>query len=226
MGGREVKERPLRDLFHLLKQVLPDEQEIKTISPITKVREALQLMREYSFNQLPVAEGDHVLGVFSYRSLSEGLSKLPQQESKPLDLPVEEFLEDLKFARITDELEALFDEFDLKDAVLVGNEARLQGIVTTVDVLRYLYRVASPYVLLTEIELAIRELIRVSVTEAELLECLKIILSKQCDETGRSLPSSLEQMTLHDYVMLFRHQKTFCKFSDALGGTPNTVYAT
>ena len=68
-----MKERSLRDLFHLVKQVLPDEQEIKTVSPITKVREALQLMREYGFNQIPVAEGNHVLGVFSYRSLSEGL---------------------------------------------------------------------------------------------------------------------------------------------------------
>ncbi|MDA2923113.1 CBS domain-containing protein [Acidobacteria bacterium AH-259-L09] len=218
-----MKERSLRDLFHLVKQVLPDEQEIKTVPPTTKVREALQLMRKYNFSQVPVVQGNEVLGVFSYRSLTQRLSKLPEKERDPLVLPVEEFLEDLKFARITDELRVLFEEFGLKDAVLVGNETRLQGVVTSFDALKYFYRVASPYVLLREIELAIRELIRASVTEDEFLECVKITLGKHSKATGRSLPASVEEMTFHDYVMLLRYQDIWCKFSDAFGGTPNLV---
>ena len=47
------------------------------------------------------------------------------------------------------------DEFDLKDAILVGTQKRLKGIITVVDVLRYCFRVAAPCILIRQIELAI-----------------------------------------------------------------------
>jgi len=147
-----MTERSLKDLFHLIKKVLPDEQEPLAFHPEMTVEDALSVMREKNFSQVPVVAGREVLGVFTYRSFAAGIVKLPGSELKPLILPVEEFLEDLKFAQITDDLAALIDEFDIKDAVLVGLSDRLQGIVTTVDALKYFYRVASPYVILFEVE--------------------------------------------------------------------------
>lgn len=213
----ETKERSLKDLFHLVKQVLPETQELLTFSPEKPVAEAFAVMHKRNFSQVPVVEGNQVLGVFSYRSFAEGVARLPRNVRDPLALPVEEFTEKLRFAQITDELNVLLDEFDLKDAVLVGSENRLQGIVTTVDTLRYFYKVASEYVMLREIELSIRELIRVSVNENELEECIDKSLKKQKEESKQEVPTYLEEMTLHDYVMILRHKDTWGKFSAAFG---------
>ncbi len=220
-----MKERSLRDLFHLVKQVLPEEQELITFSPETLVDEALKVMQEHNFSHVPVVAGDEVLGVFSFRSFAKGIAQLPEKEREPLLLPVEEFLEKLKFAQITDELTALLDEFNTKDAMLVGTESMLQGIVTTIDALQYFYNVASPYVLVREIELAIRELIRASVNAEELKESIDISLHQHYGKSSAPFPSCLEDMTLNDYVMLLRYKGNWEKFKPAFGGTTNTVYA-
>ncbi len=216
-----MKERTLRDLFHLINRVMPEEQELVSVSSETLVADALSIMSDRDFNQLPVIEGEEVLGVFSHRSFAEGLKKLPSSVTKkafdPLALPVEEFTEKLRFVHINDELATLFDEFDLKNAVLVGSEDRLRGVVTTIDALRYFYEVASPYVLLREIELAIRELIRASVSVDVLMKCAEFSLKQHYQQTNREMPCALEQMSLHDYVMLLRFQGTWSQFAKAFG---------
>ena len=221
-----MKERSLRDLFHLVKQVVPEHQEgVEKVSPETPVSQALTIMRTKALSQLPVVAGREVLGVFSYRSFAEKLTGVLEKERNPMALPVEEFLEDLRFVTIHDELSELLDELDLKDAVLVGTQERLSAIVTTIDALRYFYRVASPYVLLREIELAIRELIRVSVDEESLHECIEMTLKQYYDGLGKSLPNRLEDLSLNDYVMLLRFQGIWHRFQKAFGGTSNIVYA-
>jgi len=220
-----MKERTLKDLFHRVKQVLPEAQDLVVFPPEKPVVEALAEMRKGNFSQIPVVEGKEVLGVFSHRSFAEGVTKLPKDERNPLSLPVEVFLEDLKYARITDELAALLDEFDVKEAVLVGSETQLQGIITTIDALRYFYGVASPYVMLREIELATRELIRVSVDERELKDCIDKCLKKHYEDSGRSVPKCLEELSTNDYVMLLRFRGNWEKFKPAFGGNPNIVYA-
>jgi len=181
-------------------------------------------MRKKNINQVPVVAGEEVLGVFSYRSLAQGIHKLHGNQSDVLSLPVEEFIEDFKFAQITDELKALLDEFDLKDAVLVGTEKRLQGIVTVVDALRYFYQVAAPYILIREIELAIRELMRTSVDGDELKECIEKALKAHYQEKKLPIPACLEEMTISDYVSILRFKGTWEKFAPAFGENSNIVY--
>lgn len=219
-----MKEYSLRDLFHSVKQILPEQQDLVVFHSEKPVVEALALMRERNFSQVPVVEGNTVLGVFSYRSFAEGVARLLKIVRNPLALPVEEFTEDLKFAQITDELDMLLDEFDLKDAMLVGSKDRLQGIVTAIDALRYFYEVSSEFVMLREIELAIRELIRVSVDEIGLKECIDKSLKKQKENSKQKVPTCLEEMTLHEYVMILGCHDTWEKFSDAFGIDRRVVY--
>lgn len=221
----EEKERSLKDLFHLIKDVLPEEQTLITFSPEKPVIEALNEMRRHNFSQVPVLKHNEVLGVFSYRSFAENVINLPENERRSLSVPVEEFLEDLKYAQIKDEVIAFLDEFELKDAILVGLENRLQGIITTIDVLRYFYKIASPYIVLREIELAIRELIRISVTESELEECINRSIKKHYEENDKPVPTCLEEMTLNDYVMLLRFKRTWERFSPTFGKSSSIVYA-
>lgn len=223
--GNETTVCSLRKLFHLVMEALPGEQELSRISPETKVKTALEIMKEHRFSQLPVVSGKSVLGVFSFRSLSVGLLTLPKKNfSDVLNLNVEDFIEDFRFVSITDKLTDLLDEFELMDGVLVGSEGKLQGILTSTDALSYFYRVASPYVMLCEIELAIRELIRKSVTQEELSICIEKSLKQHYEITNGVVPRSLEEMTLFDYLMILRREDTWQKFSRAFGGNRHLAY--
>jgi CBS domain-containing protein len=221
----KMKEQSLKDLFHLIKQALPEPQELLTFTPEKPVATALALMHEHNFSQVPVVAGNEVLGIFSYKSFTERVTKLPQNTPNLLDLPVEEFLDDLRFARITDILTKIIDEFELKDAVLVGSEDRLQGIITTIDVLRYFYQVASPYIMLREIELAIRALMKALVSEEDLKDCIDKSLKRKYRELNQEVPESLEELTLNDCVMILRYGDTWEYFMPAFGKNRKLVYA-
>lgn len=219
-----MEDQSLKDLFHLIKQVLPEPQELLTLAPGKSVAEALSLMHERNFSQVPVVAGNEVLGTFSYKSFSERVTKLPQNTPDFLDLPVEEFLDDLKFARITDQLTQFIDEFELKDAVLVGSDDRLQGIITTIDVLRYFYQVASPYFMLREIELAIRALMKASVSEEDMKDCIDKSLKKYYEGNNQQIPECLDELTLNDCVMILRYGDTWDYFMSAFGKPRKLVY--
>ena len=105
------------------------------------------------------------LGCFSYRSFAQeaagsSLDDWTRQKCAPGDLKVEECLEQFEFARVTEEMSRVFDAMDRDNGVLIGAPERLIGILTPMDFLRYLYQVASPFVMVAEIELALRALIR------------------------------------------------------------------
>jgi len=222
-----VKERSLRDLFHLIEQVLPEEQQLVSVLPETSIADALKLMQKHGFNQLPVMEPGtgEIYGVFSYRSFAEGVMKLPPRVNNPLSLPVAECLEQLTFAQMSDELRDLLDEFEITDAVLVGSRDRLLAIVTSIDVLRYFYRVASPYILLREIELAVRELIKASVDPDGLRSCIDACLKRHYEETARMVPTAVEGMSSEDYVTVLKFKGTWGRFSEAFGPNQDVVIA-
>jgi CBS domain-containing protein len=210
------------ELFHRINRIIPANQRLFTIPPQMPAREALALLQEYGFSQAPVVSGGEVLGVFSYRAFSKKaaaatLQEWTQQKTAPGDLPVDEFLEQFEFARVTDEMLQVFDAMDRDNGVLIGSPERLQGILTPMDFLRYLYNIASPFVMLWEIELALRELIRFAVSEEELAYCITKSLSHLYKPPNR-LPSTLEQMTFGDYQLLISHSDNWTKFESILGG--------
>jgi CBS domain-containing protein len=210
------------ELFHRINRVIPENQHLLTIPPKTTVREAVTLLRKHGFSQVPVVAGGEVLGVFSYRAFSQNaaaasLQDWTQQKCAPGDLSVDEFLERFEFARVTDEMRQVFDAMDRDNGVLIGSPEQLQGIVTPMDFLRYLYKVASPFVMVSEIELALRALIRLAVSEEELAQCIARSLS--CLYEPNKLPSALEQMTFDNYQALISHGDNWIKFEPILGGT-------
>src|SRR5438034_237221 len=161
------------ELFHRINLIIPPNQELLSVPPTCRVRDAVALMRKHGYSQVPVVQSGEVLGVFSYRSFakeaaSATLEELDKQRCAPGDLHVDEFLEQFEFARVTEEMNRVFDAMDRDNGVLVGTPDRLIGILTPMDFLRYLYQVASPFVLVSEIELALRALIRVALSEEQI----------------------------------------------------------
>src|ERR1700674_4457494 len=60
------------ELFHRINRIIPVEQSVLTIPPQTPVRNAIELMREHGYSQIPVVDKSEVLGVFSFRSFAKG----------------------------------------------------------------------------------------------------------------------------------------------------------
>jgi predicted transcriptional regulator len=213
--------RSITELFHRINSVLPDTQHLVTVQGETLASAALELLRQHGYSQLPVLVGTEVIGIFSYRSFSEAVLELCSTKGNPktllADLTVEECYESAQFARVTDEFKSWFDALDVQNAVLVGEAHRLQGIVTPMDVLRYLYDVSKPFVLVAEIETSLRALMRMAVAPEKLAECASTSLAKQY--LADQVPASLDDMTFHDYVQIIGDGRNWPSFEPIFRGS-------
>ncbi|MGW7825039.1 CBS domain-containing protein [Streptomyces puniciscabiei] len=206
-------------IFHRVSYLLSGEGPV-TISPDMTIPDALKLMRDYGFGQMPVVAGNEVLGLFSHRSFSERLMNsawLWGKTRTPETLVVEDFVEAPVYVRAVDPIDRLFTAMDEADAVLVGDPDRLQGIVTSSDVIAYLYRVASPYLLLKETETGLRSLIEAAVTAEKLKECAHLALAKLYEGREDSLPTTLVAMTFDEQVSVVMNSRNWPEFAGVMG---------
>jgi predicted transcriptional regulator len=220
---RSLEDFPsITELFHRINRVIPDEQKIVSVPPEMPVTDALELMDKHEFSQVPVVVGREVLGLFSYRSFSRAVIKLSQTATKnkkfePLELVVEECMNPKPdFARVTDEFVEWFDVIDRNDAVLVGEPNRLQAIVTAMDILRYLYRVASPFVLISEVERALRALMQMAVDDETLAACARECLKDKYDQD--KIPILLHDMSFNDYIQIVGDGRRWSHFETFFAG--------
>jgi CBS domain-containing protein len=210
-------------LFHRVNSVIPDAQQLITVEPEMPVADALDLLKEHGFSQVPVVVGKEVLGLFSYQTFSRAVITLSRAATKsrrfePLELTVEECMDSKpQFARVTDEFVEWFDVIDRSDSVLVGSPDKLQGIVTAMDILRYLYRVASPFVLVGEAELALRALIQMAVDPVTLAACAHECLKDKYE--AERMPTELHAMTFNDYIQIVGDGRGWVHFEPFFGGS-------
>lgn len=217
------------DLFHQINRVLPEAQLLLTFPPDMLAREAVAMLHARSFSQAPVMEGGTVLGVFSFRSFARRAAKcqydeIARQKAAPGDFSVEECIEEFEYARITSEMKNVFDAMERDNGVLVGGPERLLGILTPMDVLRYLYNVASPFVMISEIELTLRALIRVVLSPEEIIASAIRSLAQHYGSDDK-VPKTLEAMTFDNYRLIVGRGETWPKFSPLLGANKNRVKA-
>lgn len=214
----------LSELFHMVNRILPEDQVVTSVPPDTTAGDALKLMQERGFSQLPVVEGNSVLGLFSYRAFALEVANSRDAKLDAISLPVEEFLEHDKpaFARLSDEFRGLIAILDEKDSVVVSGPEHLVAILTPMDVLRYLYSVANDFVLIEEIEVTLRALIHEAIPDAETFsECVTAALSSKYED--RRLPQRLEEMTFDEYIGLLRNKANWPHFQLVFGGTRDRV---
>jgi hypothetical protein len=112
----------------------------------------------------------------------------------------------------------VFDAMDRDNGVLVGTPERLVGILTPMDFLRYLYQVASPFVMVSEIELSLRALIRLALSQDKIIAAAKRCLSRAYQGEER-IPTSLEEMTFDNYQVLVSFSENWADLEPVFGGT-------
>jgi CBS domain-containing protein len=211
------------ELFHRINRIIPQDQVLLTVPPKCNVRHAIALMQKHGYSQLPVVDEGEVLGVFSFRSFAKEtafatLDKWVKEQCAPGDLTVDEFLEQFEFARVTDEMSHVFDAMDRDNGILIGTPERLIAVLTPMDFLRYLYQVASPFVMVSEIELALRALIRIALSNQQIVTAAKRCLSGAYRNEDQ-IPTTLEEMTFDNYQSLISFGDNWKQFERVLGGT-------
>jgi CBS domain-containing protein len=169
---------PLTEVFHRINKLIPESQDLEIISPKTIVADALIIMEKNRFSQLPVVAGEEVLGIFSYRSFARKAIDFGNGDGKInlSNMTVDEFIEEVNFVHIKEDLDQTFEPFGKKDVVLVGDPEHLEGILSPLDLASYLYKIALPFLLLAEIELVLRRLVNSCLNPAELQESANNIL--------------------------------------------------
>ena len=172
--------------------------------PGTTVAEALEVMRRGDFSQLPVKVGRQVVGVFTYRSLANGLGNVRKQDD-PLTVTVDDLLEDLRFVRATDEVTTILRYMEEDGAVLVGDEENLLAVATAADVTGFLWGVTRPFVLLQDIELAVRDLMRSACSDEELAGCI----SAAIPDTAEGVPVRVEDLSLGEILRVVLNGENF-----------------
>lgn len=213
---------------HVLYQVnelLPEDQQLVTVPPDTLASDALRLMKLRGFSQLPVVQDGEVVGVFTHRSFADGVLEL-EEESKlhAEQLPVFDFLEQLSFANLSADIDEILDRLDQDNAVLVGSSENLVGIATPMDTLRYLHRLAAAFLLLQEIERAIRILLRRAFSEDELAVAIERCSRVKSTEASRS-PSSVDDLSFGDYVQIVGQRGNWDALREVFGTSRELVLA-
>ncbi|GLW56808.1 CBS domain-containing protein [Kitasatospora phosalacinea] len=206
-------------MFHRVSYLLSGDGPV-TVPADHTVPETLKIMNGLGFNQVPVVAGNEVLGLFSHRSFTERLVNstwLWEKTRAPEQLVVEDFVEQPVYVRAVDPIDSLFAPLDGADAVLVGDPDRLQGIVTGSDVISYLYRVASPYLLLKETETGLRSLIDAAVSPEQLEECARHALASLYKGREDRLPTELVAMTFDEQVSIVMNSRNWPHFVGIMG---------
>ncbi len=208
------REDVVQRIVDQINRVLPADPVMKTVKHNTPVSEAISLMNDKGYSQMPVEREDgNIIGMFSLRNFSKriietNLKDLNADRMELGDFHVSEFLEDAKFFQVDATIGSVFKTLDEHDAILVGTPETVVGILSPMDFVKYLYDVASPFVLLTEIELGIREIIRRRMTPEEIQGFAFKVNSHMGGDEG-SLPKRLSDMTLSNYIRLITYAECF-----------------
>jgi predicted transcriptional regulator len=207
--------------FHRVQSLIPIEQEVEAIPPEMRVSEALKLMQQKRYSQLPVVAGDAVLGVFSYRSFSTKAIAKQRSARDPLgDLPVEEFLEEFEYVHPTEDWNRVLKYLDQDDAFFVGHRDGIEGMVTTIDMFEYFRAIANPFILIAEIEQSLRLIIQTCINGDKLSQAIENSLSSAYKD-GKH-PTDLSEMTFDNFVQIICNSDNWQHFEEMFGRQPQT----
>lgn len=217
------------DMEHVLYRVnhlLPEDQHLLTIPPTTRASDALRLMKQHGYSQLPILHENDVVGVFSHRSFADGVLDLAgERRLRAEDLPVIDFAEQLTYADVTQDIGEILTPLDRDGAVLVGNSERLLGIATPIDVLRYFYRVASAFLILQEIERGLRVLIKEALPGDELFEAMDRCRASAPERPVSDQARGIEDLSFGDYVQLIGNKDNWPRVQPLFGTSRELVLA-
>lgn len=187
--------------FFTAGDVLQQEKTIDLTDPVTikstdTIQEALSVMFQHNFTQLPVMSGRKVSGVVTFKSISRMLKSVPKSDIRTKS--VKGALVQPRYVNEDQDIFELFETFAEDEYVLVGNKDDLRGILTRYDMFYFLKNQFEPFIKIGEIEQSLRNLFRNSINDIDtkLKETFEPRLE---DEPSYSVPKSIDHLNFEEY---------------------------
>ena len=203
LGHAEI----IADYMHV-SQLVPLDQKLISIPYEGRVRDALDLMQQNAFNQLPVeADDGSIVGLFSYRSLANHISKFRPSDDL-LSKLVGDMSDDPYFAAPTQNLNSVIEKINTDGAILIGTERDVYAVATTHDLSDLMWSIAQPFMLIGDIETKLRRMMN-SVCPTE--EMSEIISRSYASESNKS-QSSLDELSLGELLGVLKNGTNFGRY--------------
>jgi len=182
----------IEDAFHTVGALYRRESSLVTVAPNTKVQDALRLMLDHRFSQIPVLDGNECRGIVSFISIGRRLVQLAAQPLTLDSLRVTDVMTTAQYISSTDTIVDLYTRIDAHEALLVGSSLDLEAVVTPFDLLRRMNEIAGPFILAQEIELALRQFLRLVIPKNELELYIKRALYRDRKEGEPTTPGDYD----------------------------------
>ncbi|MFG6097362.1 DUF4268 domain-containing protein [Leptothoe sp. ISB3NOV94-8A] len=145
----------------IIQNLIPETQNLITITESDSGQLALSLMIEHDFSQLPVIDTSNTLkGMITSDSILRAVSYF---KITPENLKVSHATHKVKACRIDDDLSELLKELRDTNAIpIVDKQGKLKAIVTSYDTAEYFRRRAEDIMLAEDIETTLRDFIESS----------------------------------------------------------------
>lgn len=214
----EITPNSITEAFYLVSSLILEEQQPTTIPPNMSVMEAIEIMEEKGYSQLPIISWTDVIGVFSYRSFTKGIIEIAD-DLEPAEsineLSVGDFIEGQRFVADDDNWESILKIIDRDGFVLVGSRTSPRKIITWTDIINFLHKVGKPFVVIAEIELSLRRVIENCVNPKDLEECFQNSLSHFY--TVENMPTFVVELNFNDYVQIIGNGRNWNFFKQFFG---------
>lgn len=206
--------------FHSLAGVLDvGAGDARWVTPDTPLLDALSMLLDGGVDGLPVRneDGSYTLGYFSFKTAVEYIAELqPGQIGNSLQsgtvgrchIDASEL-----FEAPSREVHDVISKLNDFGAVLVGDEDRLSGVLRQSDVVSFLADVAQPFLLLSEIETALRDLISSDAPVTWFADAAERCLSQRASSGGQPPPTSVDKATLGDLVATILNGENFAELA-------------
>ena len=177
-----------------LKDLLPPDQQPLTVQLHDTVLDAIERLRSHDYNQLPVVdhEGRCKGEVITYDTIVQSVLSM---DAKPTDLRVKDAIKLVQTFNEDDDLLTTLDAIQRNDfALIVDDNRKLTGIVSTSDTTVYFHNYAGDLMIIQGIEESVKEAIEISYGSLEATELLDAIesVTDRASDIRRKLPSAIK----------------------------------
>ena len=134
-----IETEQLGDLHDLIARPYATHETV-TVSPDEPLGNAYSRMKLYDVSQLPVMEGDHIVGILDESDLLLGVLENKQHFDEPVRSAM---VTELTVIQVTEPVENLLPIFDEDFVAIVKEGEEFLGLITRLDLLHYLRRRAD-----------------------------------------------------------------------------------
>ncbi len=177
-----------------LKDLLPPDQQPLTVQSHEVVLEAINRLRAHDYNQLPVVDdqGRCRGEVVTYDTILQAVLAF---ESMPSQLRVKDAIKRVQVYNAEDDLLTTLDTIQRNDfALIVGEDEKLTGIVTTADTTAFFHKYAGDLMVIEGVEESVKDAIETlygGLQSQELTDAIEAVTDRASD-TRKKLPSAIK----------------------------------